>query len=101
MPLRLDASGAERLCARGAIWHSLVRQASSLGVGRCACGHWRLRCKSGRAPKRLRSGSSRACCDARQARMGFACALRGAGDYVTFACSAWAARAQSRSLGDF
>src|SRR6202035_4763924 len=61
----------------------LVLQASSLSTAGCACGHWRLRWKWGRAPKRLRSGGSRACCDARQARSDFAYGLRGALNWVT------------------
>jgi hypothetical protein len=67
----------------------VVLQASSFGTAACACGHRRLRWKSGRAPKRLRSGSSRACGDARQTRIGFACGLRGALNWVTM--SPWLA----------
>jgi hypothetical protein len=66
-----------------AVADSLVLQVSSLCAAGCACGRCRLRSKSGRAPKRLRSGSSRACGDARQARIGFACGLRGALNSVT------------------
>src|SRR6202035_3478000 len=72
-----------------ALADSLVLQASSLGTAGCASGHWSLRLKSGRAPERLRSGSRRACGDTRQARIGFACGLRGALSWVTM--SPWLA----------
>jgi hypothetical protein len=88
-----------KLSGMRAVADPLVLQASSLSIGRCACGHWRLHLRSGRAPQRLRSGSSRACGDARQARIGFACGLRGALNLVTMSPSLAALGPHAHSRG--